>query len=288
MAEQIPITTPPSRRDAHLAYSNNIDVDKSASNFSRTLRLEPHHHSIIESGSQSAKSSPLPHRRLDKLEGVIRDKATAPAPCMTRITDTLTDAIASCDTSPVSLRKHVSSGSATIERRFLSNHQESPMPFRKSMTTTVNESKVYYGHRSATDYINAAISHNSNAKNIYQSENIEITPMMRRRVESDCSRSRKPNYTAKEAESSAKWDCVCTPQLNRKFASPIRNVLGEPGCFSSPIHQQRSNEQISKCSAFRKPTSIEDDLNVPDMPLQPDQNIVSGWLKFRDNKRVSK
>lgn len=56
----------------------------------------------------------------------------------------------------------------------------------------------------------------------------------------------------------------------KAFGSPARSI-GEPGVFSSPIHR----------------AGIEDDDNDVDFADATDKTIVSGWLKFRDNKRVS-
>lgn len=301
---ELPITTPPRRRDllAHVQHAFSSTPPSSESNKkSLTRKLESYHHALLESGSQSAKSSPLPHRRLDKLEGVIRDKPVTPALCMMRRPFDASGDASSCESSPALLRKCPSNGSSAIDRRFINSHQESPMPYRKSaVPTTVQPSNDHYcGRRNTTDCGCIGVA------KTFQNENGIGTPLMRRRVESDCSCSRKPVYGS-DVTSMTKSECMCSPHSRRKIASPAKSVLGEPGCFSSPMHHRVSEQ--SGFGAFGSPTKSvlgepgvfasparslcvsppgEEDPDLPDTPLQPDQNIVSGWLKFRDNKRVS-
>lgn len=69
-----------------------------------------------------------------------------------------------------------------------------------------------------------------------------------------------------------------SPLLVRRekaFGSPARSI-GEPGVFSSPAHS------IGSVSL------ADDDCDDEEFELPTsDQTIVAGWLKFRDNKRVS-
>lgn len=339
MSESLPITTPPRRRTdllAHVQHAfsqvvpspsssaaspSSVSVHEAAINRNALRKLEPYHHALLESGSQSAKSSPLPHRRLDKLEGVIREKPASPASlAINRHAFDVTGDIHSTDASPAVLRKYASNGgqsTALMERRFVSNHQESPMPYRKSLPQQkhlmFNDSEVpavpphhqpmqYYGGRRSTAANLCGCDAASATNTAYPTENGSMTPMMRRRVESDCSCSRKPILHPRAAEvgghslNGMNSDFACSPTLARKYASPARSVLGEPGCFSSPIHQRIDKNQLNAFGSPAKsqvhdsvlfPAKDEFTTDVTDTPLQPDQNIVSGWLKFRDNKRVS-
>lgn len=309
MSESLPITTPPRRRSNLLAQVQNVfnassSPPKTDATMNITRKLESYHHALLESGCQSAKSSPLPHRRLDKLEGVIRDKPIGVAISSIRRNHESDDNSSSCESSPAFLRK----AAATIEHhRFISNHQESPMPYRKQTTQPTNDQQQMCNtlSRKKSDFLSMSIKIENGADNLG-------TPIMRRRVESDCSCTRKPVYESSN-------DCVCSPQIRRKFAvnrlaSPTKSVLGEPGCFSSPIHQ-RSHEPMKNFTlsssiinspaksvlgepgVFASPArsvnlntfAKTDDLDNADVPstIQTDQTVVSGWLKFRDNKRVS-
>lgn len=65
----------------------------------------------------------------------------------------------------------------------------------------------------------------------------------------------------------------CSPLAVRRrtdFGSP---VCGFPGVFASPAR------------SIGRPADLEEDL-VTETPARPEQTIISGWLKFRDNKRV--
>lgn len=321
MSESLPITTPPRRRSNLLAQVQsvfnasslppNTDASSKSSSVNITRKLESYHHALLESGCQSAKSSPLPHRRLDKLEGVIRDKPVGAAITSIRRNHESDDNSSSCESSPAFLRKAAAVLNPAIEHhRFISNHQESPMPYRKQ--TQPNDLQMYNTmSRKKSDGHFLSISN----KLENGSDNLG-TPIMRRRVESDCSCTRKPVYEQSNI------DCVCSPQVRRKLvvnriASPTKSVLGEPGCFSSPIHQ-RSHEPMNNFSlnsgislamnspaksvlgepgVFASPArsvnlsafAKNDDLDNADVPtIQADQTVVSGWLKFRDNKRVSR
>ncbi|EDS37510.1 conserved hypothetical protein [Culex quinquefasciatus] len=114
--------------------------------------------------------------------------------------------------------------------------------------------------------------------------------------------------------SSVASSCENTPLLRRRDpfpqGSPAKSVLGEPGVFSSPVHTGKipldhhhggfgfpgspaksvlgepgvfSSPARSVCS----PTGGEElgDPSGGDAVLPNDQTIVSGWLKFRDNKK---
>ncbi|XP_055693119.1 uncharacterized protein LOC129795678 [Lutzomyia longipalpis] len=245
-----PITTPPRRREFSEMSGmllHNSESCKTTPGITR--KLEPHHRALLESGSQSAKSSPLPHRRLDKLEGVIRDKPTGL--CARRFDDELNS---SADSSPAVGRKF--SGGCTGMR-----HQETPTLGRRQLEAEGGGS-----------------------------------PMARRRVDSDPSRrmgGRCPN----DGDMSRSDDCTGVRRRD-VFSSPMKGILGEPGVFSSPIHNRKSAGDTAAIfgggvvpkagmvdEQLQTRSSRTEDDDGGEMPCQPDQTIVSGWLKFRDNKR---
>lgn len=320
MSESLPITTPPRRRSNLLAQVQNVfnassspvNTDASMKTPMVTRKLESYHHALLESGCQSAKSSPLPHRRLDKLEGVIRDKPVGAALSSIRRHHESDDNSSSCESSPAFLRKAAAALNSTVEhRRFISNHQESPMPYRKQPQPNELPACNTLSRKKSDGHFHAISNKLENGVDPL------ATPIIRRRVESDCSCTRKPVYEQ------SSMDCVCSPHVRRKMlanrlASPTKSVLGEPGCFSSPIHQ-RTHEPMNNFTlnsglniamnmnspaksvlgepgVFASPArsvnlsvfSKSDDLDNADAPtIQADQTVVSGWLKFRDNKRVS-
>lgn len=271
MSKSVPITAPPIRRDilaqVQDMFSNTLPSGDYKSFPKKARKLEPHHHALLESGCQSAKSSPLPHRRLDKLEGVIRESPK----CSTCRPFAISMESKSYD-SPIFLSKGLNNGSIGFEPRMINNHQESPMPCRKSLTT---DSRRFKHGRISSD-----CSYNS-AQTYFEED--MVASVMRRRVGSDC--SAKSVYR--------ELDIVCSPQLHRKCSQPV-SVLGEPGCFSSPIHQTNTvngssaRTALSDSAAFVH-NNVEDEngSGFLNRELEPDRNIISGWLKFRDNKRVS-
>lgn len=279
MSESLPITTPPRRHTDHhgLPYVFN-NSSESCKNTPQTMRkLEPYHHALLDSGSQSAKSSPLPHRRLDKLEGVIRDK---PSPLTMRRRLEADDLSSSGEPSP------------TAHRKYGANNQCSCNCSTQSRRNTTDSQQT--------------AAHDGPA-----------SPMMRRRVESDCPRKTN-NCCAKQQQRDQCGTGMCecasySPTMHRKqnvYSSPAKSVLGEPGCFSSPIHRgggggvgdmtagsfakfgSPAKSVIGEPGVFASPArslciSPCDESLEAEIPLQPDQTVVSGWLKFRDNKRVS-
>lgn len=277
MSESLPITTAPKRRLDHhpsFAFSHLSESCKNTPNLTR--KLEPYHHALLESGCQSAKSSPLPHRRLDKLEGVIRDKP-----------------------SPISLRKHIDADDGGV-----SSAESSPSVFRKFNNKT--EPLPAPCRRHELSYNNGRRNTDCGCANSNLENN---TPMMRRRVDSDCTCTRKITLAKQlsNAENMSKSECMCSSPLMPKknvFSSPAKSVMGEPGCFSSPIH--RAGEHGSSFTNFGSPAKsllgepgvfasparsmcispCDENLDAETV-LQPDQTVISGWLKFRDNKRVS-
>lgn len=260
MSDQ-PITTPPKRRDqpdlSHI-YDNfkSSESCKNTPNISR--KMDHHHHrSLLDCGTQSASSSPLPHRRLDKLEGVIRDKQS---PFINRRRITESDDCSCSENSPL------------IGRKF-------------EIKTTVRR--------------------NTECSCIGRPNDSTRSPIMsRRRVDSDCSCARKFSLKQSEKCKCSNSSCENTPLMRKKdiFSSPAKSILGEPGVFSSPIHKSdHSNfsgfgspikSVLGEPGVFASPhrsicASPCDENITAEIPLQPDQTIVSGWLKFRDNKRVS-
>lgn len=301
MSESIPITTPPKRRDNNNGprhpsnmYSGTITTSDSCKTTPNpTRRLEAHHHALLESGSQSAKSSPLPHRRLDKLEGVIRDKA-----------------------SPLSLRRRLESDDS-------SSAEQSPCVGRKFNSHT-NMCRCHCDQQPKTV---GQCCQNMNRRNTdcqcrkcSEQMNAPIDSPMRRRVESDCSCSRKSRSingssgcSDNHGQRNNTSDCHRYKKESQIMCSPAKGTLGEPGVFSSPIHRPSHVDNLSHAGNFsmygsgaspaksaigepgvfaspaRSPCSggADDDLTT-EVPHYPDQTIVSGWLKFRDNKRVSR
>lgn len=313
MSESRPITTPPRRRNNLLAHvqhvfnsgngggggansSSAIEASSSSSNggcasTNGTIRkLESYHHALLESGCQSAKSSPMPHRRLDKLEGVIRDKPITPAISSMRRTfdcgavDDNNSAASSCESSPAFLRKRLNSNgtaagcmtSNVMDHRFINNHQESPMPYRRQMQP----------HSTATvaDYKNAINKSsfrfdNGECKSMTQRQSASASPPpplpMRTCYDTECcSAGHRPAFIAHH-------DDVTHHVAN--FSSPAKSRLGEPGIFASPARSVCSN----RVNNFINDDDIDDDDDHAAMQPHADQSIVSGWLKFRDNKRVS-
>lgn len=326
MSESRPITTPPRRRNNLLAHvqhvfnsgngaivatggnsSSAIEASSSSSSSNGggastngTIRkLESYHHALLESGCQSAKSSPLPHRRLDKLEGVIRDKPVTPAISSMRRTfdcgggggiDDNNSGTSSCEPSPAFLRKRLNSNgtaagcmtSNVMDHRFINNHQESPMPYRR---------QIQHQHQphSATvaDYKNAI------NKSSFRFDNGECKSMTQRQSSSLSSSPPPPPLPMRACYDS---EC-CSASLRPVFighhdhhdvnhhvanlSSPAKNSrLGEPGIFASPARSVCSN-RVNNCI-----DDIDDDDDTA-IQTHTDQSIVSGWLKFRDNKRVS-
>lgn len=275
MSDLHAITTPPRRRVDHLLagrphhnhphhphqphMSSGGDSCKNTPNLSRKIDAYQQHARFDGGGSQSAKSSPLPHRRLDKLEGCIRDKP-----------------------SPLSLR-----------RRLESMDDANPSGCGGGGVGADLEPQ-----RRNTDC--------GCAKNPAAADNnaYRDTLMMRRRVDSDCGcPKRTPTHQTAVATMSPQVSrrqpvmgepgCFSSPVHRRNdpngfdalnFASPAKSVLGEPGVFASPA---RSISSV--VSTIGEDDDLGADLEATDVeaPLQPDKTVVSGWLKFRDNKRVN-
>lgn len=351
MSETRPITTPPRRRNHLLAHvqhvfngsttysaesastvsssqqqqlslsppsqatsSSSMIVASSSNNSTMTIRrLEPFHRALLDSGCQSAKSSPLPHRRLDKLEGTIRDKPVTPnVSTMRRIMNDDSNLNSSCESSPIVMRKRLNSCSDNPliggnsgdhnnlhgHQRFINNHQESPMPYRKHHQQP---------HHNEMDFKNAF-----NKAFTFDSSINESTC-----CETDCQCNQNNKRFNKNS--------ILSPQTIRKFGqlSPTKSTIAEPGCFNSPIHRQNAHTITAHCnhfignSTFGSPAKSiigepgifasparsvcsnnggngnrinVDDIDADEISMQQqhsDQAIVSGWLKFRDNKRVS-
>lgn len=353
MSESRPITTPPRRRNNLLAHvqhvfnsgvggggagSNSSSAAEASSastsnggeaSTNGTIRkLESYHHALLESGCQSAKSSPLPHRRLDKLEGVIRDKPITPAiSSMRRPFDCGDDnsGPSSRESSPALLRKRLNSNGAAagcmpsnvIDHRFINNHQESPMPYRRQMQ---HQHHHHHHHHSANvaDYKNA-INKSSfrfdsgECKSMAQRRSSSPSPPpplpMRKCYDSECcsAASLRPVALFRQHTTPGDVSPECTDDgrfggrnLTKctNVSSPAKGRLGEPGIFASPARSVCSvrnahSPTLTDSNGFSTKSYAKfdctDDINDDDAVVQPhaDQSIVSGWLKFRDNKRVS-
>lgn len=246
--------------------SSGGDSCKNTPNLSRKIDAYQQN-ALFDGGSQSAKSSPLPHRRLDKLEGCIRDKP-----------------------SPLSLRKR-------LESLDDNNHSTGsccscggvgdlePPPRRNTTTTTTDCGRA------------AAKNSGCDIRSSLLVDSYRDSPLMRRRLDTDCGGCAKRPVIGPAMTMSS-------PQVSRRHA-----VMGEPGCFNSPIHHQRSRNSESTTgepgvfpSPARSISSVVSSIGESDMCNEidaladdladgmtqpaPDQTVVSGWLKFRDNKRV--
>lgn len=257
MSDSLPITTAPKRRMDHQAMAAaqilmNLNTSESCKNTPNVVRrLEPHHRALIEGGSHSAAASPLPHRRLDKLQGVIHDKNT-PLAIRRRL-----DEQDLCEPSPIVSRK--------FNQACVCIHSDAAG--RKLISARRNTDGACVGRQQMDDVmIN------------------QVTPVpMRRRVDSDCS------CAVSKAQAATNKRAMCRSDISSK--------LGEPGVFSSPVHKMVQNHGaffgspakslIGEPGVFASPAKTATSDIEEDAPLLTDQNIVSGWLKFRDNKKVS-
>uniref|UniRef100_A0A182PLC0 Uncharacterized protein n=1 Tax=Anopheles epiroticus TaxID=199890 RepID=A0A182PLC0_9DIPT len=274
----------------------------------------PHHAAgllLLESGSQSAKSSPLPNRRLDKLQGVIRDQRSTPIAGRRATEDCEMEAF----------------DSPLVSRRFLQQQQ----PCECVRGAAAPPAK----RRAASE---CACGTGAESQ------------VMRKRVDSDCGSASSSSCLRKNvvrhnfglASGGGLSSCENSPlPVRRQFGaaggggpafpvSPAKSVLGEPGVFSSPIHRpyhhavaagfhgpaggSPAKSVLGEPGVFSSPArsvvcsppgngeprsvgggvgeGIEDmDIGVGGSGagdvLAGDQTIVSGWLKFRDNKKVS-
>lgn len=272
MSESLPITTPPRRRIDNPTNMDQLNHSsescKNTPNIGRKMDLNHRH--ILENGSQSAKSSPLPHRRLDKLEGVIRDKP--PNNIMRRSFDV------EYEPSPIISRKII----------------------QQACSCEMKTSEMKNSRRN-TDF------------SCTNRDETRSPAMTRRRTDSDCGCvGKKVKGCNCLNDTMTKSDCQCpyTPVMKKRdlFGSPAKSVLGEPGVFSSPIHRPIGLTEQSSFTGFGSPAKSvlgepgifasparsvclspcgDDDDGENDNGLQSDQTVVSGWLKFRDNKRVS-
>lgn len=300
MTESLPITTPPRRRQDPIHYPpsttqfvNAMHSSESCKNTPNvTRKLEPFHHALLDSGSQSAKSSPLPHRRLDKLEGCIRDK---PSPMALRRRPEADDMCSSSESSPAAFRKFANATGCACA------HQDSPMLGRRP---TVANQHAHLQHQHHLQEQPSPLRRFTDCGCASGGTGVG-SPMMRRRVESDCSCA--SSVLRKQVKTEVSAECAYTgssPLMGRKnnvYSSPAKSVLGEPGCFSSPVHQRPeqytgfgspAKSVLGEPGVFASPArslciSPCDENAEAEIQMQPDQTVVSGWLKFRDNKRVS-
>uniref|UniRef100_A0A336L3U4 CSON002892 protein n=1 Tax=Culicoides sonorensis TaxID=179676 RepID=A0A336L3U4_CULSO len=268
MSNQLPITTAPKRQMNHPAIAAqilmNLNTSESCKNTPAVARkLDPHHRALLESGSQSASNSPLPQRRLDKLQGMINDKTT-PLAIRRRLEQEVCGEI---EPSPIVSRKYLNYNNDT--NAYLQNNQ------RKSLTC----------RRNTTDCDPSS-------------------PMMRRRVDSDCTCAKKFVCSNNECNASNKKISTLRRQKTDFYGSPVKSVLGEPGVFSSPMHKSNAmtssfgspaKSVLGEPGVFASPArsisgyqneKIAGEGDDEDSMLLQDQTVVSGWFKFRDNKKV--
>lgn len=89
-----------------------------------------------------------------------------------------------------------------------------------------------------------------------------------------------------------------SPLLSRKIAelsecssaysSPLLGRKLPESCFSSPARSIASLGDPHSYTDSEFDTESESLELVTEVPMSPDQTVVDGWVKFRDNKRVSK
>lgn len=232
-------------------------------------------------GTQSAQSSPLPHRRLDKLEGVIRDK---PPVATTSIKFSDAAGIAQTENSPLVSRKffmdqapvtcNCPSGSNTSTRESvfftpIMSRRNHPLPLQTEVSAVVHLSTpLRYRRRVESDTsrqttTGSPVVANNMTKSDYSASDMSLMPMRRTK------------------------DFLCH---NSSKGSPVRgDVLGEPGVFASPARSIAPMRQLlgSQGNCWKIEKEQEAALLGPTVNGEAaDQSIVSGWLKFRDNKRV--
>lgn len=253
MSESLPITTPPRRRADFTAFTNlfsNIQNSESCKNTPNvTRKLESHHQVYFESGSQSAKSSPLPQRRLDKLEGVIRD--IKPSPLVHKKFDTIAHHFTG--------RRNTDSGNSGYSQTKhdnLSSNLDSPLLIRRRLESDCSCNGSTGSGRLKNKYQNGC---EHQQKSVNDGGDHESSPLLKRR---DLFGSPARNTSSNGQHSSG---FIGSPAKQR--------VVCDLGTFPSPIR--------SRCES-----PCDENLKA-ESPQQPDQTIVSGWLKFRDNKRVS-
>lgn len=87
-------------------------------------------------------------------------------------------------------------------------------------------------------------------------------------------------FSGESASASGGSSVNNSPIVGRRFesgfGSPARSI-GEPGVFASPVHYAGGSIR-----GWRE----EQEQEVRQGEAPPDQTLVAGWLKFRDNKRV--
>lgn len=232
---------------------------------------------LHKGGTQSAQSSPLPHRRLDKLEGVIRDKPPAAA--------------AAANTNGI--RFDEASNSPLISRKFFVDQAQT------SCNCPSGSSSVFFSPLATRK------SQTANGLEVGEFHHLSTPLRYRRRVDSDTSRQSSPYNMTKSDYSASDMSLMPMRRVDEFLFrgdaggggghhSPVRSVLGEPGVFASPAHRQKKEGSIRKmgreetvngAGSSSSSSSITEGLMTNGG--EPDQSIVSGWLKFRDNKRVS-
>lgn len=238
-------------------------------------------------GTQSAQSSPLPHRRLDKLEGVIRDKPTASSNGI-RFPDAVenspllvsskffTDQPPTCNCPPGTSSSSASaSGGSGVFCTPIMSRRNAPHPCQTDVTHL--STPLRYRRRVESDASRQATSSsgpglllvgNNMTKSDYSASDMSLMPL--RRTMDFLSHN---NGSGGGGGGSA---------------SPVRGVLGEPGVFASPA---RSIAHLVGGQGNCRKVEKEQETGVLGPSImttngEADQSIVSGWLKFRDNKRV--
>lgn len=71
------------------------------------------------------------------------------------------------------------------------------------------------------------------------------------------------------------------------YNSPLLSRKLPDSCFSSPARSIASLGEPHSLTDSEFDTESETLDLITEVPLNPDQTVVDGWVKFRDNKRVS-
>lgn len=75
------------------------------------------------------------------------------------------------------------------------------------------------------------------------------------------------------------------------YNSPVRSIYGSPARSLKILDRVYGSPVRSYCGDHSSATESEgEDVSLEyltEIPGSPDQTVIDGWLKFRDNKKVS-
>lgn len=69
------------------------------------------------------------------------------------------------------------------------------------------------------------------------------------------------------------------------YGSPARNLKMLDRVYGSPVRSYCGGDHHSSATESEGEDAVE---LLTEVPCSPDQTIMDGWLKFRDNKKVSR